>query len=219
MEESPASTPAAPRTIVRAAAALTVLALLALVTVALGSDYARRWFGGATAAAFHGRDISQENWQAAFTLTDMAGQQRSLSDFRGKVVLLSFGYTHCPDVCPTTLAKFAEVRRLLGAQGDRVQGLFVTIDPERDSAELLRSYVPAFDPSFIGLRGTEAQTDAATKAFHANYQIVEYRGNILVDHTAATFVIDAGGKARVVTPYDQSARALADDVIAILRAG
>ena len=120
-------------------------------------------------------------------------------------------------MCPTTLAKFAQVRRLLGTQADRVQAIFVTIDPERDTAELLRNYVPAFDPSFLGLRGTEAQTDAVTRAYHANYQILDYRGSVLVDHTASTYVIDAQGRVRLVTPYDQSARELADDVAALLR--
>jgi protein SCO1/2 len=194
---------------------------LALATAFFLSGLPGKWFGAgsAPAHAFHGRDVSQEHWAAAFSLTDPADRPRSLGDFRGKVVLLTFGYTHCPDVCPTTLAKFAEVRRLLGADAARVQGLFVTVDPERDSAELLRNYVPSFDPTFIGLRGTEEQTDAATRSFHANYQIVDYHGNILVDHTASTYLIDALGRMRVVAPYDQSARALADDVSALLQDG
>jgi protein SCO1/2 len=100
-----------------------------------------------------------------------------------------------------------------------VQGVFVTIDPERDTAELLRAYVPAFDPSFLALRGSEAQTDAVTKAFRANYQIIQYKGNTLVDHTASTYIVDAQGRARVVTPYDQTARDLADDVRAVLKSG
>jgi len=173
----------------------------------------------ATAPTMHGRDVSAEHWNASFTLTDMNGRQRTLGDFAGKVVLLSFGYTHCPDVCPTTLAKFAQVRRLLGADGQRVQGLFVTVDPERDTLELLRRFVPAFDPTFVGLRGTEAQTDAAARAFHANYEITDFRGSILVDHTAATYVVDSRGQVRVVTPYDQSAGDLAQDVAAVLRSG
>ncbi len=205
-----------------AVAAGLVLVALAGVT---GYFVTRPPAGGAApprlpaSAPLHGRDVAAERWDGAFALADASGQQRSLADFRGKVVLLAFGYTHCPDVCPTTLAKFAEVRHLLGADGARVQGLFVTVDPERDTAALLRSYVPAFDPSFVGLRGTEAQTDAVTKAYHANYQIVEYRGSIMVDHTASTYIIDAQGRPRVVSPYDQTARDLADDVRAILQAG
>jgi protein SCO1/2 len=208
------------RTQVRAIAILAGLAvLLVLATLFFGSSAAKRWLNGPQEIAFHGRDVSKENWGGPFTLTDMSNQPRSLSDFRGKVVLLSFGYTHCPDVCPTTLAKFAEVRRLLGADGARVQGIFVTIDPDRDSAELLRNYVPAFDPTFIGLRGSEEQTDAVTKSFHANYQIIDYKGTTLVDHTASTYIVDPEGKVRVFTPYDQSARELADDVASLLRQG
>jgi len=196
-----------------------VIAIAAFAAAIVLSGQATRWFGKPPPAVFHGRDITPEHWDGAFALADADGKPRTLADFRGKVVLLSFGYTHCPDVCPTTLAKFAEVRRLLGAEGERVQGVFVTIDPERDTAELLRAYVPAFDPTFVGLRGTEAQTDAVTKAFHANYQIVQYQGNTLVDHTASTYIIDAAGVPRVLSPYDQSARALADDVLALLKAG
>ncbi len=203
----------------RAVAATLALATVLLATLMLISGPPTRWFGLLHPSVFHGRDVSREDWGGPFTLSDMSNQARSLSDFRGKVVLLSFGYTHCPDVCPTTLAKFAEVRRLLGTDGERVQALFVTVDPVRDTAELLRNYVPSFDPSFIGLRGTQEQTDAVTRAFHANYQISNYRGNITVEHTASTFVIDTNGKTRIVTPYDQSARELADDVIALLRTG
>ena len=203
------------------AARLAVLAIAAaaLVAVFFLTDLPARWFGKPPPVVFHGRDITPEHWEGAFTLADVDGKPRSLAEFRGKVVLLSFGYTHCPDVCPTTLAKFAEARRLLGTAGGRVQALFVTIDPERDTAELLRAYVPAFDPSFIGLRGSEAQTDAVTKAFHANYQIVEYQGNTLVDHTASTYIIDTQGRPRVVTPYDQTARSLAEEVAALLKSG
>jgi len=199
--------------------ALAALMALGLATAFFLSDLPARWRAPAAPSSFHGRDIGSENWDAAFTLTDMNGRPRSLDEFRGKVVLVSFGYTHCPDVCPTTLAKFAQVRRLLGGDGARLQALFVTIDPERDTAELLRAYVPAFDPSFIGLRGTEAQTDAFTRALHANYQIVDNHGEILVDHTASTYILDAQGRPRVITPYDQPADALAEDVRVLLRQG
>jgi protein SCO1/2 len=211
-------TPAARRGPLAWRAALLV-AVAALATAFFLTDLPARWFGKPAPAVFHGRDITAEHWDGSFTLTDTDGKPRTLADFHGKIVLLSFGYTHCPDVCPTTLAKFAEARRLLGADGERVQGLFVTIDPERDTAELLRAYVPAFDASFVGLRGSEAQTDAVTKAFHANYQIVVYQGNTLVDHTASTYIVDARGQPRVITPYDQTARLLADDVLALLKGG
>jgi len=177
------------------------------------------WLSVAQKNRLHGRDVSGEHWDADFTLSDASGRQRTLRDFRGKIVLLFFGYTHCPDVCPTTLAKFAQVRRMVGPDADRVQGLFVTVDPARDSAQLLGAYVPSFDPSFIGLRGTPAQTDAAVKSFRASYEIIERRGEIQVDHTAATYLIDAHGKTRSVSPYDEPARDLADDVLLLLRSG
>jgi len=201
----------------RRAGAVVFFAALVLITYFFAASAPPLRAEPAARVAFHGRDVLAENWNGDFTLADPDNQERSLREFRGKVVLLAFGYTHCPDVCPTTLAKFAQVRRLLGTQADRVQAIFVTIDPERDTAELLRNYVPAFDPSFLGLRGTEAQTDAVTRAYHANYQILDYRGSVLVDHTASTYVIDAQGRVRLVTPYDQSARELADDVAALLR--
>ena len=191
----------------------------ALSAAFLLTGHGARWFAKPGPVVFHGRDITAEGWNGAFSLTDFDGKPRALADYHGKVVLLSFGYTHCPDVCPTTLAKFAEARRLLGVDADRVQGLFVSIDPERDTAELLRAYVPAFDATFVGLRGTEAQTDAATRAFHANYQIIQYKGSTLVDHTASTYIIDANGRPRVITPYDQPAQLLADDIRAVLRSG
>ena len=203
----------------RTAVAVLALAAIVLVSLFLTSNRAPPWLGGEPANHFHGRDVTSESWAADFSLSDPSGQVRTLSDFRGKVVLLSFGYTHCPDVCPTTLAKFAEVRHLLGPEAQRVQALFVTVDPARDSAQVLRAYVPNFDPSFIGLRGTPAQTDAAVRSFHASYQVIERHGNVEVDHTASTYLIDERGNTRIVTPYDQSARALADDVLVLLRHG
>ena len=200
----------------RAAGAVLALGIVALASLFFTSHRTLPWLEAAPANRFHGRDVTSEDWAADFRLSDPSGQERSLSDFRGKVVLLSFGYTHCPDVCPTTLAKFAEVRRLLGKDAQRVQALFVTVDPARDSAQILSAYVPHFDPSFIGLRGTTAQTDAAVRSFHASYEIMERDGQIQVDHTASTYVLDELGKARIVTPYDQSARALADDVFVLL---
>ena len=121
-------------------------------------------------AHFHASDVTGEYAQADFHLTDHNGKPRSLSDFRGKVVVLFFGYTHCPDVCPTTLAGLAQTLRLLGKDADRVQVLFVTIDPERDTRELLAKFVPAFDPSFLGLYGDAQATAEAAKNFRVSYQ-------------------------------------------------
>jgi protein SCO1/2 len=206
-----------------AAVAVLGLLVLAALSVALVIGLPARWLGGAPAPAaahlFHARDVSGEGWGGPFTLMDPSGRARSLEEFRGQLVVLTFGYTNCPDFCPTTLAKLAEARRLLGADAPRLQVLFVTIDPERDTAPLLGRYVPAFDPSFLGLRGSEAQTDAVTRAFHANYQILQYRGQTLVEHTSSSYVIDTRGRTRLVSPYDQDARSLAEDLGALLRAG
>jgi protein SCO1/2 len=213
----------------RATTLLLALALAALLALSLlfVSDLPARWlgkagthwFGPPPTPLFHARDVTREGLGGGFRLSDTSSRLRTLEDFRGKVVVLTFGYTNCPDFCPTTLAKLAEARRLLGADGARVQVLFVTIDPARDSAQLLGNYVPSFDPSFIGLRGTEDQTDAATRAFHANYQVVQYQGQTLVEHTSSSYVIDAQGRTRLVSPYDQSARSLADDLMVLLRGG
>jgi len=153
----------------------------------------------------------------AFSLMDTSGRRRTLADFSGKVVLLAFGYTHCPDACPTTLARMAKVRQLLGADAAKVQVLFVTIDPERDDATLLENYVHAFDPSFIGLRGSDAETDSAARAFQADYNIIPHGKDVLVEHTVDTYLIDPIGAIRVVFPYSQPAEEMAQDVHAALR--
>jgi protein SCO1/2 len=174
------------------------------------------WLGSEPAPHFHGRDVTPEHWGTPFTLTDPAGHRVSLADQNGKAVLLAFGYTHCPDACPATLARLAEVRRLMGMNAQQVQVLFVTIDPERDAGPLLGRYVTAFDPTFIGLRGTEAETDAVATAFHADYQIMSYEGEILVGHSVETYLIDPTGHVRVVMPSALSAREVADDVRSVL---
>ncbi len=200
-----------------------LLALSLLLVSDLPSRWAERlgihWLRPGPAQRFQARDVSQEGWEAEFTLNDTSDRPRTLEEFRGKVVVLTFGYTNCPDYCPTTLAKLAEVRRQLGADGDRVQVLLVTVDPERDRAQLLGRYVTAFDPTFLGLRGTEDQTDALTRGLHASYQIARYQGQTLVEHTASSYVIDPQGRTRLVSPYDQTARSLADDLRTLLRAG
>jgi protein SCO1 len=191
-------------------AAIAVTAALAAITPAL-SLLARD-----PPLHFHGRNVTPENWGAAFALTDPAGRRVSLADEKGKAVLLAFGYTHCPDACPTTLARLAEVRRLMGADAQRVQVLFVTVDPERDTGPMLGRYVTAFDPTFIGLRGSDDETDAVATAFHADYGIMNYRGEVLVEHTVETYLIDPAGHTRVVIPHTLSAREVADDVRSVL---
>jgi protein SCO1 len=198
--------------LVAVAVPLLVAAAIALAafTPALG------WLGSGPPTHFHGRDVTAQDWGTPFTLTDPAGRRVSLADQKGKAVLLAFGYTHCPDACPATLARLAEVRRLIGRDAPRVQVLFVTIDPERDTGPMLGRYVTAFDPTFIGLRGNDAETDAVATAFHADYQIMKYQGEILVGHTVETYLIDPAGHLRVVMPNRLSAREIADDVRSVL---
>jgi protein SCO1/2 len=197
------------------AVAVPVVAVAAIAGLA-ALNPALSWLGPAPALHFHGRDVTAQNWDARFTLTDPAGHRVSLADQKGKAVLLAFGYTHCPDACPTTLARLAEVRRLMGADAQRVQVLFVTVDPDRDTGPMLGRYVKAFDPTFIGLRGSDAETDAVATAFHADYGIMKYQGEILVEHSVETYLIDPSGHTRVVIPYTLAAREVADDVRSVL---
>ncbi len=192
--------------------AFAMVAALAVLTPALSR------LGAEASPHFHGRDVTPENWGTPFTLTDPTGHRVSLADEKGKAVLLAFGYTHCPDACPTTLARLAEVRRLMGADAPRVQVLFVTVDPDRDTGPMLGRYVTAFDPTFIGLRGSDDETDAVATSFHADYGVTKYQGEILVEHTVETYLIDPSGRTRDVIPYSLPAREVADDVRAVLAA-
>ena len=171
----------------------------------------QRWLGLALAAAavcgcsgsepsFKNTDITGADYGKDFTLTDHTGKTRALADFRGKVVVVFFGYTHCPDVCPTTLADLKVAREQLGEDGRRVQVLFVTLDPERDTPQLLANYVPAFDPSFLGLYGAPAAIARVAKEFKVFYQKVPGKtpDNYTVDHTAASYVFDPQGRLRLL---------------------
>jgi protein SCO1/2 len=148
---------------------------------------------------FNNIDISGANYARDFALTDAGGARRSLADYRGKVVVLFFGYTHCPDVCPTTLAQLAQARRLLGTDADRVRVLFVTLDPERDTPQLLGRYVPAFDPSFVGLTGSRQQIEAVAREFKVLFQKVDgpTPDSYTLDHSAGSFVFDPQGRVRL----------------------
>ncbi|BBI98666.1 SCO1/SenC family protein [Ferrigenium kumadai] len=165
---------------------------------------------------FHASEVGAKFAQADFHLTDHNGTPRTLADFRGKAVMLFFGYTHCPDVCPTTLADLAHVMRLLGKDADRVQVLFVTIDPERDKPEMLAQYVPAFHPSFLALYGDAQATAQVAKAFDVTYQKQPTSSGYNMDHSAGTFLIDPAGRGRLLAPYAQRAEWLADDVRLLL---
>jgi protein SCO1/2 len=163
---------------------------------------------------FNGIDVTGGPMGSPLHLTDHEGKPRSLADFRGKVVVVVVGFTHCPDICPTALADMAKAVRELGDRGGEVQVLFVTLDPKRDSAEVLRQYVPAFHPAFIGLRGDQAQTAAVTKGLHiyANERPGKTPDTYTVDHSAQHFVFDREGRLRLLLPPSLSTAAIAADL-------
>ena len=175
----------------------------------------------ANAAPFNGVDITGAEYARSLALNDHDGRPRTLADFKGKVVVVFFGYTQCPDVCPTTMAELAEVKRALGKDGDRVQGVFITVDPERDTPEVLKAYVAGFDPTFIALRGTPEQTLATAKEFKVFYAKAPSKGasGYTVDHTAGAFVIDPTGRVRLFTRYGSGAQALSQDLKRLLANG
>jgi len=160
-----------------------------------------------------GKDVTPQGLGGLLDLPDRSGRVRRLADFRGKVVLLFFGYTRCPDVCPTTLVRMAQAMRLLaGDEASRVQVLWVTIDPERDTSGLVERYVAAFNPAFIGLRGSVAQTDAVTAAFKFRYEITTYRREVMVSHSPDGYLIDPRGRTRVRIGVDATPEQIALDV-------
>lgn len=168
---------------------------------------------------FHASDISAMFTEADFRLTDHNGKTRTLADFRGKTVALFFGYTHCPDVCPTTLADLSQTMDKLGKDADRVQVLFITVDPERDKPEMIAQYVPAFHPSFLGLHGDAQATAQAAKAFYVGYEKRPTSTGYNVDHSTGTFLVDPKGRVRLRAPLGQSADWLAEDIRLLLAGG
>jgi protein SCO1/2 len=167
---------------------------------------------------FKNTDVTGLDYAKGFTLTDHNGKQRTLEDFRGKAVVVFFGFTQCPDVCPTTLVEMANVRKMLGPDADRLQVLFVTVDPERDTPEHLKQYVPAFDPSFIGLTGDQAAIEKVAKDFRVFYQKVpgKEKGNYTLDHTAGSYVFDPQGRIRLFIRHGKGPEPIADDLKLLL---
>ena len=168
---------------------------------------------------FQGIDLTGAEYARDLLLPDHNGQPRSLKDFAGKVVVVFFGYTQCPDVCPTSMSELAEVKRALGADGDRLQGLFVSVDPERDTPEMLKAYMTNFDPSFLALRGTPEQLAAVAKDFKIYYKRVEGQTptSYTMDHSAGSYVYDPAGRLRVYHRYGSGAQSLAADVRTLLK--
>jgi protein SCO1/2 len=163
-------------------------------------------------------DVTGATFGKELALTDHNGQRRTLADFRGKVVTVFFGFTHCPDVCPTTLGEMAVVMKELGNDAGRLQVLFVTVDPGRDTAEVLKRYVPAFHPSFLGLTGSAEDLARTAKEFKIFYQKQPLpNGGYSMDHSAGTYILDAQGRLRLFAQYGVGAPALLHDIRLLLQ--
>lgn len=191
------------------------LALLALLaSAALGGCLGQK-------PQFSGVDITGAEYARDVALPDQFGQPRSLKDFRGKVVVVFFGYTQCPDVCPTTMAEVAEVKKALGKDGQRLLALFVTLDPERDTPEVLKAYMANFDPDFLALRGSPERVAEVAKEYKLYYKKVEGKtsSSYTLDHSAGSFIYDTQGRVRLYTRYGTGAQALLGDVKILLSQG
>jgi protein SCO1/2 len=169
--------------------------------------------------AFKATDITGAELGRELQLSDHNGTPRTLQDFQGKVLVVSFGFTHCPDVCPTTLAELARARKLLGADGERVQVVMVTVDPERDTPQVLREYVTALDPTFLGLTGDAEAIARTAREFKVFYQKSPGSSpqSYSVDHSSGTFVFDPAGRVRLLVSYGQGAEVFAHDIGQLLK--
>ena len=171
-----------------------------------------------TGVEFRGVDITGADYARDFSLTDHNGQVRSIKDFQGKVVVVFFGFTQCPDVCPTSMQELAQVKEALGADGQRLQGIFISVDPERDTLEMLKAYMGNFDPGFLALRPTLEDLPALTKHFKIYYKKVDGTTptSYTMDHSAGSYIYDTQGRLRVYSRYGSGAEALTHDVHALL---
>jgi len=195
---------------------MKTLAAFALLFAALiaGCDFSSK------TPKFQLTDLTGAEFGRDFQLTDHTGRPRALADFRGKVVVIFFGYTHCPDVCPTTLGELAIVANELGKDADHMQVLFITVDPERDTPALLAKYAPAFNPDFLGLSGDADTTARTAKEFKVFYQKQPLPGGgYSVDHSAGTYIYDAAGRLRLFAGYGQGAPKMLHDIRLLLQAG
>lgn len=167
---------------------------------------------------FANTDITGLDYAKGFSLTDHNGKPRTLVDFKGKVVVVFFGYTHCPDVCPTTLAELAGIKKALGSEAERLQVIFITLDPERDTPELMAGFVPAFDSSFLGLWGEQAVIDKVAKDFKVFAQKVPSKDgkSYTIDHTAGSYVFDDQGRIRLFVRHGQGGDGLQKDLQRLL---
>ena len=188
----------------------TLLATISAAVLAFGLTACGK--SEASLQDIHGIDLSGASFGDGFQLKDADGRVRSLEDFKGKVVMMFFGFTQCPDVCPTALVNASQIKSLLGADGDKLQVLFVTVDPERDTPEVLREYTQAFDPSFIGLYGDEAETAAVAKAYRVFYAKVPTGNSYTMEHTALTYVFDREGILRIALRHEMTPEQSAEDI-------
>jgi protein SCO1/2 len=190
-----------------------LLAFLAFTLLLAGCDKVNT-----RPTSFQNTDLTGLDYARDFALFDHNGKPRTLADFKGKVVVMFFGYTQCPDVCPTTMAEMANVVKELGPAGKDVQVLFVTVDPERDTRELLAQYVPAFNPTFLGLYGDAAATAKVAKEFKVFYAKVPGAtpGSYSMDHTAGSYVFDRNGKLRLFLRHGKGAAAIVPDLRQLL---
>lgn len=191
-----------------------IVAVCALVTMSLAACQP------APPPAFHATDITGAAFAQDFRLTDHNGQVRSLADFKGQVVAIFFGYTHCPDVCPTTLSDFSAALQQLGPLAEQVQVIFVTLDPQRDTPELLKQYVPAFNPRFLGMYTDADSLKQLAKDYKVVYQKTSVKGadDYLIDHSAGTYVYDKQGRLRLLVPFGSGPDVIAQDLRILLSA-
>jgi protein SCO1 len=170
---------------------------------------------------FKAIDITGADYAKNFELTDHNGQVRTLKDFSGKIVVIFFGFTQCPDVCPTSMVELAEVKKLLGADGNKVQGLFITVDPERDTPEVLKAYMGNFDPTFLALYAPLDKLPAVAKDYKVYYKKVDGKTptSYTMDHSAGSYIYDTQGNLRLYTRYGSGAAALAADIQLLLKQG
>jgi protein SCO1/2 len=169
--------------------------------------------------SFNAVDITGADYAKGFTLADADGKQRTLADFKGKVVVMFFGYAQCPDVCPTTMTEMAQVKQQLGSDGDKLQVLFVTVDPERDTPAVMKAYMGAFDPAFVALIPTPEQLAALAKDYKVYYKKVDGKTptSYSMDHSAASFVYDTEGRLRLYARYGAGVPAMVSDLRALLK--
>ena len=195
-----------------------MLRALGAVTLAGTASFALTACKDDSKPKFQGVDVTGADYAKDIPLTDVHGNKRSLKDFSGKVVAVFFGYTQCPDVCPTTLQELLEVKQALGADGDKLQPVFVSLDPERDTPEVLKAYLANFDESFVGLSGTPEEIAAVAKDFKIFFKKVpgKVEGTYTLDHSAGTYLFDPQGRLRVYERYGAGPQVLTQDVKILL---